>query len=203
MVQIIGRIYRIVSSECDGTYIGSTTQQLNMRFSGHKSHYKMYLAGNMNYLTSFEVLKFTDAKIELIHEGLFDGKTDLEKFEGDTIRTTPNAVNKIVAGRSMQEYYEYNKEAILARKNTKCTCATCGGKYTLASKAKHFRTKKHRDATSSSESSISSEQFQTDQEGEEHEEEEQDEPILEHPRTKKHYHNNNFENSRRRFFEGF
>ena len=180
MVQIIGRIYRIVSSECDGTYIGSTTQQLNMRFSGHKSHYKMYLAGNMNYLTSFEVLKFTDAKIELIHEGLFDGKTDLEKFEGDTIRTTPNAVNKIVAGRSMQEYYEYNKETIAQKhqqyyeanqdaihtwRKTKCTCPTCGGEYTLRNKSQHFKTKMHQDAVSSAHtSSTGSEQEEAEDE---------------------------------------
>ncbi len=161
--QIIGRIYKITSSECDGVYIGSTTKQLNVRFSNHKSHYKMYLAGNMNYLTSFEVLKFVDAQIELIHEGLFNGKKDMGKFDGDTIRTTPNAVNKIVAGRSLQEYYEYNKEAILQNnqqyyetnqdaihtwKNAKCTSRNCGGKYTLVNKAQHFRTKKHKDAVS-------------------------------------------------------
>ncbi len=82
MAQIIGRVYRIISSECDGVYIGSTTQQLNTRFSDHKSHYKLYLHCKTTYVTSFEILKFTDANIKLVHEGVFDGKKDMEKFEG-------------------------------------------------------------------------------------------------------------------------
>ncbi len=137
MVQIIGRIYKIVSSECDGCYIGSTVRQLNQRFSLHKYHYKRYSAGHFNYLTSFEVLKFADARIELIHEGVFDSKEDLETFEGETIRTTPNAVNKCIVGRTRQEW-----------NNTKCVCPTCGGKYTLANKAVHCRSKKHQNAVS-------------------------------------------------------
>ena len=121
MVQIIGRIYKIVSSECDGCYIGSTTQQLSSRFNIHKHHY-----------TSFEVLKFADAKIELIHEGIFDSREDMEIFEGETIRTTPNALNKNIAGRTRQEWL-----------TIQCVCPNCGGKYTIGSKARHYRSKKH------------------------------------------------------------
>ena len=117
MTQIIGRIYKIVSSECDGVYIGSTTLQLNTRWSTHKCHYKNYVAGKYHYLTSFEIMKFADAKIELVHEGVFDGKKDLEKFEGETIRTTPNAVNKVIVGRTLQQYYQDKKEAINQKTN--------------------------------------------------------------------------------------
>ena len=149
MTQIIGRIYRMVSSECDGVYIGSTTQQLNVRFNEHKSHYKRYLLGKNNYVASFEIVKFADAKLELVHEGVFDGRKDLEQFEGELIRTTPNTVNQRLAGRSKQEYYQNNKEALLqkqkqygeanreairAYQNTKCTCGVCGGKFTNAGK---------------------------------------------------------------------
>ena len=112
---IIGRIYKIVSSECDGVYIGSTTQQLNVRLGLHKCHYKNYVAGKYHYVTSFDILKFADAKIELVHEGVFEGRKDLEQFEGETIRTTPNAVNKVIVGRSMQQYYQDNKEAMLQK----------------------------------------------------------------------------------------
>ena len=171
MTQISGRIYRIVSSECDGVYVGSTTKQLNIRFSNHKSNYKNYLAGKYNYVTSFEILKFTDAKIELIHEGLFDGRRDMEAFEGATIRTTPSAVNKVIVGRSFRQYYQDNKEAMLqqqrqydeanresirTRQNTKCTCDVCGGKFTLAHKIQHVKTKKHQKAVSSNEPSVMS-----------------------------------------------
>jgi hypothetical protein len=177
MTQIIGRIYKIVSSECDGVYIGSTTMQLNARFNAHKCHYKRYVAGKHRYMTSFEILKFADAKMELVHEGLFDGKKDLEQFEGNTIRTTPNAVNKNVVGRSKPEYYQDNKETLLqkqhqydeanreakrARQNTKCTCDVCGGKFTHANKAQHVRTQMHQNAASSTEPSSTSSDVESD-----------------------------------------
>ena len=176
-MQIIGRIYKLVSSECDGVYIGSTTLQLNTRWSTHKCHYKNYVAGKYHYLTSFEIMKFADAKIELVHEGVFDGRRDLEKFEGETMRTTPNAVNKIVVGRSIKEYYqdnkealqqkqrqygEANREAIRARQNTKCTCDVCGGKFTNAGKKQHLRTTKHQKAVSSTEPSSTSSDVESD-----------------------------------------
>jgi hypothetical protein len=177
MTQIIGRIYKIVSSECDGVYIGSTTLQMNKRFNLHNSDYKRHVAGKCHYVTSFEILKFADAKIELVHEGVFDGKKDLEQFEGELIRTTPNAVNKIVVGRSTKEYYQDNKEALQQKKrqygeanresiriwsNTKCTCDVCGGKFTNANKAQHLRSKKHQNSSSSSGSSPSSSDVESD-----------------------------------------
>ncbi len=134
-MQVIGRIYKITSSETDYVYVGSTTQQLNKRFASHKSNYKNYYLNKYRYVTSFEVCKYTNAKIELIHEGLFDSKKDMDKLEGDIIRTTPNAVNKCIPGlthqesckkyneqhkEAKQEYnakrYEQNKEAISARR---------------------------------------------------------------------------------------
>jgi hypothetical protein len=161
---IIGRIYKIVSSECDGVYIGSTTKQLEMRFSCHKSLYKLYVNGKTNYVTSFEIMKFVDAKIELIHEGMFEGKKDLEKFEGETMRTTPNVVNKNVAGardrddiqKYQEQYRKANREALRTYRSTKCTCAICGGKYTISHKSEHIRSKKHQKASSSTEPSCTS-----------------------------------------------
>jgi hypothetical protein len=166
MVQIIGRIYKIVSSECDGCYIGSTTQQLSRRFSVHKCHYRAYLAGKDQYYTSFEVLKFADASIELIHEGVFDNKQDLTQFEGEIIRTTPNAVNKNIAGRTRQEYLQQyqqdHAEQINTWRKTHNSCAICGGKYTNLGKAQHLRTKKHQNAVSSASSVIDSSGEDTD-----------------------------------------
>ncbi len=95
----------------------------------------------------------------------------------------PNAVNKVVAGRSKQQYNEDNRETILQhkhqygeanrqalqqykqryqeanreaiseRKNTKHTCDVCGGKYTRANKARHLRSNTHNDAVSPTEAS--------------------------------------------------
>lgn len=44
-------------------------------------------------------------------------------------------------------YYEKNKQKILDHKNTKHICEVCGGKYSNTSKAKHFKTKKHLNAS--------------------------------------------------------
>ena len=154
MSQIIGRIYKIVSSECDGCYVGSTTKQLSTRFSDHKSSYKRYLSGKGGYYTSFEVLKFVDASVELIHEGVFDSRKDMEHLEGELIRTTPNAMNKNVAGRTKKEHYHDNREAIRAYQKTQCTCPICGSKYTLPAKSRHLKTKKHLAAVSSASSGI-------------------------------------------------
>lgn len=42
----------------------------------------------------------------------------------------------------LKEYRKKNKEIIAQKRNTKVNCE-CGGKYTLASKARHFRLMKH------------------------------------------------------------
>jgi hypothetical protein len=134
-MQVIGRIYKIISDETDYVYIGSTTHQLNKRFANHKSAYNAYLNNKGNYITSFEICKYIDAEIELIHEGLFDSKKDMEKLEGEIIRTTPNAINKCTPGLTLcesykkyrdqnkevisvksKQYREQNKEVILAKK---------------------------------------------------------------------------------------
>ena len=122
MSGIIGRIYKITSNETDYIYIGSTTQQLNVRFQKHKVDYKRHSDNKSSYLSSFEIVKYTDAKIELIHEGLFEGRNDLENYERDTIRTSPSCVNiyKKQTDEDLKEnkrkcnhkYHEQNKDKI-------------------------------------------------------------------------------------------
>ena len=111
--QILGRIYKITSSRCEGCYIGSTIQPLHTRFSVHKAEYKRYIAGKTNYVSSYEVVQHDDAEIELVHEGVFDTKKDLEKLEGHYIEATRNTVNKRGAGmtraESSQKYYSKNR----------------------------------------------------------------------------------------------
>ena len=43
----------------------------------------------------------------------------------------------------MKEYKIKNREALLAKHNQKFTCE-CGGKYTYSTKARHFKTEKHK-----------------------------------------------------------
>jgi hypothetical protein len=108
--KIIGRVYKLVSSHTDEVYIGSTVSTLSDRLRGHKCGYKRYTEGKHNYISAVELLKYTDVKIELIHEGEFTTVKELHKLEGSFIQSVCNCVNKHIAGRSMKEYYENNKE---------------------------------------------------------------------------------------------
>ena len=56
-MMMIGKIYIIKSSQTNRVYVGSTVQSLNERFSKHKSD---------KNCTSREILKYSDAEIELL-----------------------------------------------------------------------------------------------------------------------------------------
>ena len=167
------KIYKISSTQCDKFYIGSTTQTLNQRLSVHKSSYKRYAEkGIGSYTTSYEVVKYDDAIIELLKNVKCENKKDLDRIEGECILEHHNRIlNKFVAGRTGKEYREANKEKIKeyyeANKDKfkeyreankekikayqdayyetnkeKFDCE-CGGKYIHKTKSKHEKTKMH------------------------------------------------------------
>ena len=106
-----GKIYSIRSHKTDDIYIGSTTQSLYERLRGHKRDFENWKKGYRNYVSSYEILKYNDAYIELIEEHSCENKDQLRKKEGQTIRATC-CVNKRIAGRTTKEYQEENKEKI-------------------------------------------------------------------------------------------
>jgi len=162
-----GKIYKIVG-QCGLIYIGSTTKKLYDRLTIHKSKYKRFLDGkSTNYLTSFEVFKSGEYKIELIEEFACDSKDELTAREGHYIRKM-DCVNKIIPGRTMKEwyednkekkkeylkeYYQQNKEKLNVKqkeynkknkewRNQKNECP-CGGSYSNNNKSQHLKTKLH------------------------------------------------------------
>ncbi len=168
---IFGRVYSIRSHQTNDIYIGSTTQLLSKRMVNHRDNYKQYLRTKKMYVSSFEILKYNDAFIELIFEGEFESKDALRKYEGQSIREH-ECVNKRIAGRTRQEYdidnkdhllevsknyKEKNKERILQvqkkygdthkeqkaeYRKQKITCE-CGSIICIGDKSTHFKTKKH------------------------------------------------------------
>ena len=94
-----GKIYSIRSHQTEKIYIGSTTQPLHKRFHQHKS---------LN-CSSKVIMKFDDAYIELVEMAPCANKIELQRREGEIIRTTV-CVNKKIAGRTDAEYYEDHKE---------------------------------------------------------------------------------------------
>lgn len=97
-------IYKITSSFTDKVYIGQTKQTLRKRFTDHK----------WQDCSSKELLKFCDAKIELLEECSYETRKERElhyiNLYGDL------AVNKVKPTRTKKEWYEDNKEVINARK---------------------------------------------------------------------------------------
>jgi hypothetical protein len=166
-----GKIYKLTSSHTDKIYIGSTTKSLNNRFSNHKWFYKSWLKSQTNKITSYDLLKYTDVKIELIKEFPCETRKELEKEEGKLILEN-NCVNRCVVGRTKKEYrdenkekikenkkeyyqenkekikenkkeyYQENKEKIKEMRHEKIACE-CGSQYTYNNKSRHFKSKKH------------------------------------------------------------
>lgn len=166
-----GYIYCIRSHQTDQIYIGSTTQILSKRMSDHRVDYKCWLNKKRGYVTSFEILKFDNAYIELLQEVEVESKAELRKLEGENIRKH-NCVNKRIEGRTIQEWTQDNavkiaeyrtiykknnrvqisehqtiyrqKNAIkIKEKKAKPYTCECGSIITTAGKAQHCRTNKH------------------------------------------------------------
>ena len=111
------KIYKIQSSKTNMIYIGSTTQTLPQRLSKHVGNYKDYLRNEKGYMTSFDILKFEDYYISLIEECNFNNRQQLFKYEGEIIRQNINiVVNKVINGRTKDEYKQDNKDIIKQKK---------------------------------------------------------------------------------------
>jgi len=88
----------------------------------------------------------------LIEKYPCDDKDELRAREGyHQKKFKEDCVNKLIAGRSIEQYYQDNKEKFKAYYeknkewiNKKYNCK-CGSKYTTAHKARHLKTKKHQD----------------------------------------------------------
>ena len=163
------KIYTIRSHHTDKIYIGSTCNALRKRLYDHKSAYKSYLNNIGGNCSSYDIIKYNDAYIELYEYYPCNNKVELHKREGELIREL-DCVNKYIPGRNvkeyrkeymkeyMKEYYDYNKNNILEKRkkyyennknkiskirNAKFDC-NCGGKYTHTQKARHNKSIKHR-----------------------------------------------------------
>ena len=110
-----GSVYAIRSHQTKDIYIGSTKETLSRRMAGHRRQYKSYINGNPDYITSFEVIQYEDAYIELIELIEYNDKSELIAREGHYIRTM-DCVNKVIPDRTKKEgnkdYYEKNIDKI-------------------------------------------------------------------------------------------
>jgi hypothetical protein len=107
-----GKIYRIYSPSHleDGEYIGSTIETLSRRMSNHRRNYRQYCEGNNHFISSFDLLKYDDARIELIEECPCENREQLLRKEGEYIRGSGKCLNHRIAGRTKIEYHKDNKD---------------------------------------------------------------------------------------------
>lgn len=112
-----GKIYKITDNGYNLCYYGSTVQTLSNRLSGHKRHYTRYQAGNHHTISVFKLFDdygVENCKIELVELFPCNSKIELLQREGHHIKNN-DCVNRIVSGRTKEEYYIDNKERILER----------------------------------------------------------------------------------------
>jgi hypothetical protein len=88
---------------------------LSKRIGGHRDNYKNWLKGVFSYVTSFEIIKYDDAYIELVEGYPCNTKAELERREGQVMRDTENCCNKYIAGRTKAEWFQDNKEKLAER----------------------------------------------------------------------------------------
>ena len=151
---ITGRIYKISSPQIDKIYIGSTTKALSVRFIEHRSAFKRYQRHRKgNNISSFEILKYKDAIIELLEENEFEDKNKMhikERFYIESAKNTVNINRPLITKEEWKEqnisngklYRIKNKEKINERANEKFNC-DCGGKYCRSFRASHNKSKRH------------------------------------------------------------
>ena len=113
---INGKIYRIVDTGFNKSYVGCTCEDLKTRFTRHKCCYNFYKKGNQRKITSFDIFDeygIENCKIELIENYPCKSKSELLSREGFYIQQT-DCVNKPYSGLTQKEYskkyYEENKE---------------------------------------------------------------------------------------------
>ena len=103
------KIYKIINTQDDEVYIGSTTQPLNARFRGHKCRWKEGITYRLyQHMSKCGVDEFS---IELVEEYPCANKQELRSREGEWIKSL-GTLNDKQAGRSTQEYREDNAERI-------------------------------------------------------------------------------------------
>ena len=102
-----GKVYAIRSHQTDKVYVGSTTSPLSLRMAKHRSDTK----NNSNNTSSKEIMKYGDAYIELLEAYPCSSKEELNRKEGEFIRTL-DCINKRIEGRTRKEYRCDNKELI-------------------------------------------------------------------------------------------
>ena len=108
-----GKIYKIISNQIDDVYYGSTIEdRLSARLGKHRADYKQWLNGKRSCISSFEIVKYEDAKIILVENYPCNSVYELtarEQYYIDNNKCINK--NKPATGLSKKEYMkQYNDD---------------------------------------------------------------------------------------------
>jgi len=167
-----GKVYMIESLEGNVRYIGSTCGELRKRMGQHKNNFESHRLGKFHYVSSFDVLRYPDARILLVEDYPCERLEQLVSREAHHIRTS-ECVNKVIPNRTRAEYYQdnraealekatrhyrenkeeimlkakayynANKASISEKSKKKMMCEVCGYSVRVDGFTYHSKTKKH------------------------------------------------------------
>lgn len=130
------KIYKIVNSENDQVYIGSTKNKLGFRFSRHKEASKVFPDRKLyKAFSSIGLDKFTITEIEQTDDK--KKSKNRERFYILQFNSHIGGYNTNLEGRTPLEYTRYYRNKIGPQ------LCSCGSTYTIAHKARHEKTQKH------------------------------------------------------------
>jgi group I intron endonuclease len=141
----IGKVYKIICSQSNDVYIGSTFNTLRDRWMDHKNRYRVYQKNksrNMSIHTYFDKYGIDNFKIILIKEYEVVDRKHLESKEQLWINKLKN-INIQSAFNPMRNNKLSKNERLKQYRYLTYTCSTCNIELVKKGKAKHERTKKH------------------------------------------------------------
>lgn len=160
---MIGRVYKIIHNQSDICYVGSTVNELRVRFSQHKraltSKYSIVPYMKEHGRDNFKIVlikeyDIVDQKHLEAYEQLWINKLTCinRKCSFNPLRARKELMciekkeyyksNKDVISERDKVYRSNNKDAISERRKKQITC-DCGTTFRLCDRARHERSKKH------------------------------------------------------------
>ena len=149
----VPKIYKLIDKTTNMIYIGSTKLKLEQRLKNHINHYKFFLIGKHNYVSSFEILKNQNFEIQLVE--FVEDSSELLKREYFYV-TTLDCVNRIKPMRTADDIKAQNKKQHLKfklnnpekykeyqdKRTVKILC-TCGVEVSKRNIARHIKSHKN------------------------------------------------------------
>ena len=146
---VVGKIYKIITSQSNECYVGSTFDELRYRFRRHKHNYKAWKNDKQTdiHLSScylFDKYGVNNCKMVLIKEYEVIDRKHLEVYETlwiNKLHSINHNVPFAITKMSNKTYKIKNKDTLWVFQ--KWTCEICNMTMNQGKKKRHLKSKKH------------------------------------------------------------